>query len=205
MKNALRFVLILGLICTGMGTGVAFLYAAFEDRIAQKEARQFEATLGQVLPEGRIDRIAGSPARGTDVYKVTADDGAVQGYAARGEAQGYSSTVRVLVGTRPDAATIRNVAVLEQQETPGLGANVSERRSNYSLWEKAGVAPTEQPERFGNAFLSRFEGRTIAELGEVDAMTAATITSNAVKAGVRQAVRRIREAVTGPTGSGKGG
>ena len=101
-----------------------------------------------------------------------------------------------MVGMAADEhLTLRKVVVLSQQETPGLGANISESKSTYSLWQKIGVQPSDEPEATYNGFMDQFDAKSAEQLAEVDAMTAATITSNAVKAAVRQAVGRVRQAV----------
>ena len=198
MKTAVRFVVVLGLICLVMGSGVAVLYAAFKGRIAENDRKQFEAKLQEVLPAGKVERLAGSPERGDDVYVCRDESGEPIAYAARGEAQGYSSRVRIIVGAGADAAlSIRKVAVLDQQETPGLGADVSLTRSRWTLWEKLGksFSGAAEAEPFENKFLDKFTDTAVGGLDQVDAMTAATITSNAVKSGVREAVERIRGAL----------
>ena len=109
------------------------------------------------------------------------------------------------MGTLPDdALSIRKVAVLAQQETPGLGTKIADSRSSWTLWEKIHLARPAGDEELINDFMDQFsadkrnkKGRpplTAAELDTVDAITAATITSNAVKNGVRDAVERIRAA-----------
>lgn len=212
MRTAVRFVVVLGLICLAMGGGVAVLYATFKERIEVKEQEQIRLALREVLPEGRVEPMPGSAEKthtGWTVYRATADDdGEALGYAAHGRAQGYSSTVKVLVGVAPDVRTIRRVVVLDQQETPGLGANVSVSESSYTLWQKIGVQPASEPERRFNRFLDQFaadaEGnpRTVDALAGIDAMTAATITSDAVKTAVRGAVDDIRAAIGKETSRG---
>jgi len=199
MKTALRFVLVLGLICLVMGCGVAVLFAAFQAQVRQKERQQFELALRQVLPEGKIRLLAGSRDSETDVYVERDDQGKAVRYAACGAAQGYSSTVKVVVGVAAGTMAIHRVAVLRQQETPGLGANVSLTRSRWTLWDKIGqvlgVSHRGEQEPFENAFLDQFPTRTVGDLVQVDAITAATITSDAAKDGVREAVARITDAL----------
>ena len=199
MKTALRFVLVLGLICLVMGVGVAVLFAAFQARVQAKEREQFDLALRQVLPEGKIELRAGSRDDASDVYAERDAQGKAVRYAARGAAQGYSSNVRVLVSVDAGTMALCRVAVLSQQETPGLGANVSLTRSTWTLWDKTGHAlgasHRGEVEPFENVFLDQFTGRTVEQLDRVDAMTAATITSNAVKQGVRRAVARITDAL----------
>jgi len=195
-KTALRFVIIIGISSLVMGSGVAFLYAAFKVRLAERKAEEFKLVLKTALPEGEVKLLAGSMDAEDDVYAVCDAAGKPLAYAARGSGQGYSSKVKVLVGTKADEKlTISKVVVLEQQETPGLGTNVSLTRSTYTLWQKVHVAPADKPESFYNSFLDKFQGRTAERLGEVDAMVAATITSNATKNATREAVERIRAAI----------
>ena len=191
MKTAIRFVVILGVICLVMGGGVAVLYATFEQQIAEKKAQQIEAARRAVLPPGRVEQVPGSP----DVSRSVDDQGKVLGYAAPGEEKGYSSTVKILVGFKPDGQTIHKVAVIDQMETPGLGANVNLTQSSYTLWQKVRLQPTREPEVSRNAFLDQFVDRNTQQLNEVDAIPAATITSNAVKNGVRQAADRVNRAL----------
>lgn len=203
MTTAIRFIIVLGLICLFMGGGVAVLYGTFQDRIAQKEAAALQEALGQVLPETAEapELVAGSLDDGDYVFVARDESGTAVGYAAEGGAQGYSSVVRALVGTEADGRTIRRVVVLSQQETPGLGANVSLTRSKWTLWEKIGRMATgsAEDEPRENAFLDKFPGRTADRLGEVDAITAATITSDAVKAATVEALGRIAEAAANPS------
>ena len=203
--TALRFIVILGVTCLVMGSGVAMLYSVFKDRLAEREAIQFQELLGQILPPGEAVLIAGSQENGDDVYLVADDQGQPLAYAARGEATGYSSKVKILLGaSADDELSIRRVAVLSQAETPGLGTKVAESRSNYTLWQKIGLAEADGPEEQYNDFMDQFSAErreakaqpplTVEQLNTVDAITAATISSNAIKDGVRQAAERIRAA-----------
>ena len=205
MKQAIRFVIVLGSICLIMGSGAAIIYAGFKGEIERKEQLQFESLLLQVLPTGQGFSAPEPLPNAADVFVVknSAHTGHAAGKpaacAAEGAAQGYSSKVRVLVGVNADQElAIRKVVVISQQETPGLGANISETRSKWTLWQKigheVGLSGEGQIEQRYNKFLDQFEGKTIRRLDEVDAITAATITSDAVKSAVRRAVERIGQA-----------
>lgn len=194
MKTAIKFAIVLGIICLIMGSGVALVYATFKDRIAERQQQQLQILLREVLPadQGEITRLAEE----TDVYVVRNADGQPAAYAAEGSSSGYSGPVTVLVGVwaRP-GMPIRRVVVLSQTETPGLGANVSQTRSTYTLWQK--IFGSDEPEQLYNEFLDQFEGATFdPQTGrpdkEIDAITAATVTSNATTRAVRQAVEKIR-------------
>jgi RnfABCDGE-type electron transport complex G subunit len=205
MRQALRFVLVLGIICLVMGSGVAMIYARFKETIADRDEQQRSALRVQVLPAGEGYGPPEPLAADAEVFVVRGPDGAAAGYAAEGAAQGYSSTVRVMVGMAADQAlTVRKVVVLAQQETPGLGANISEVRSTYNLWQKIGLQAAPQAEGAYNEFMDKFDGLSVEQMDQVDAMTAATITSNAVKVAVRQAVDRVRTSLAGSAAVGRG-
>ncbi len=198
-RTLVKFAVILGLICLLMGGGVAVLYGVWRDQIAERERAATLAAMLAVAPEGaEVDAatpIAGSPGDSGAVYAARDPSGKTVGYVAGGEAQGYSSVVKLIVGATADGADLKvlHVVVVCQSETPGLGAQVAERRSTYTLWQK--LFGADEPEDFLNPFLDRFQGKRPAEVPDIQAITAATITSNAVKAAVGQALDRIRAAL----------
>jgi len=131
------------------------------------------------------------------------------GYLSVGEKQGYSSTIRVLVGCTPDY-TVKAVRILSQSETPGLGERTREVKTDRTIWQAAGEAlGLAEGKSSGEAgerrpwFQKQFSGLTLDELvvvkdpsGEgVEAITGATVTSTAVTEAVKEAVERIRQAV----------
>jgi electron transport complex protein RnfG len=85
---------------------------------------------------------------------------------------GFSGVVKLMVGFLPDG-TINNVNVLQQAETPGLGTKMCDE-GNPLL---AGVKGKEGTATF----------RVKKDGGEVDALTAATISSRAYLDAVNRA------------------
>jgi len=77
--------------------------------------------------------------------------------------KGYSGLIRLMVGFLPDGA-IENVAVLEQKETPGLGTKIADDKFKHQF---IGKDP------------ARFNLKVKKDGGDVDAITAATISSRA--------------------------
>jgi len=199
MQTLLKFVAILAAVCIVMGGGVAALYGLWRGRIAEREAAARRAAVRNVTPQGTtvdVDHpLAGEAGTPTAVYAARDAAGETAAYVAAGAARGYASTVRVMVGARPtpQGLAIHKVVVTAQAETPGLGAQVAERRSTFTLWQKLFGAAG--PERVFNPFLARFEGKTARQVPDVQAITAATITSNATKEAVQQALARIRKAM----------
>ena len=196
MRNALKFAIILVLVCCFMGGVTAFVYMHCKGRIAANDRSVLLKSIDAVKPAGGAVDIAkplvGVPEEDDAVYVARDAAGLALGYVAQGAEQGYSSVVKVIVGVKADDMSIIRVVVLSQLETPGLGANVEATKSNYTLWEK--LLGSDKEEKVFNPFLDRFNGAGVDQLDALDAMTAATITSNATKAAVRQAIGRIKKA-----------
>ena len=85
---------------------------------------------------------------------------------------GFSGNIRIMVGFNPDGS-IFDIAVLEHKETPGLGDKIEKRKS---LDKKTGLSWSSQ---FKGKFPSQTELLVTKDGGEIDAITASTITSRA--------------------------
>jgi Na+-translocating ferredoxin:NAD+ oxidoreductase RnfG subunit len=208
MNERVKYPLVITLICLVAAAGLAATFALTKDNIQASRQAEFNAALGVVLPQGEPKAITGADDPAEQIYKGVAGSG-VTGYAARGEAQGYSSRIRVLVGVTPDRKHIVAIRILEQQETPGLGERTKEVPPTKTLWEAigdgvgglvGGGAATTAPAAAEPPFQAQFRDKTVADLDlntpdGIDGLTGATITSRAVVTAVRDAVARIDAAV----------
>lgn len=137
--------------------------------IEEAQKKKQEEAIRQVLPTFEyIKPSKAVSARGTDSLSMFY---AYQGDQLIGVAintytnKGFSGMVRIMVGFLPDG-TINNTAVLEHKETPGLGDKMQQNKSPWSL-QFMGKNPATH-----NIHVKK-------DGGEVDAITAATITSRA--------------------------
>jgi len=145
MKDTVRYPLVLFLVCAAAGLALSVTFALTYDTIQLKDRQKAEKAIISAFwnvepPEG-VSWANFSRLDGTDDVFVAWKDAAktqVLGYAAQGEAKGYSSTVNVMVGVQPAGAMeyrILGVKVVSQQETPGLGTRVSEVASDLTVWK----------------------------------------------------------------------
>jgi len=79
--------------------------------------------------------------------------------------KGYGGKIKLMVGFLPDGS-IYDISVLEQKETPGLGDKMQKSKSDFSL-------------QFRGKRPSIFKLQVKKDGGDVDAITAATISSRA--------------------------
>lgn len=146
-------------------------------------------------------------------------------YAVAGRAIGYNSSVPIslmvgftgpardaaglLKGYVDDAAMpagadgryIVGFSVINSEETPGLGEKIKDVRPPYT-WLQAvtGSKPAPNPDVSTN-FQRQFRGRPADSLvlkkqgGDLDAITASTITSNGVISALRDASGKLRQAL----------
>jgi len=92
---------------------------------------------------------------------------------------GFGGLIKLMVGFAPDG-TIIDIAVLKHSETPGLGNKMEKGKSDFSLQFMG-----KNPETFKLAVKK--------DRGDVDAITASTITSRAYCDAVARAYRAFKE------------
>ena len=173
MKSTLvNMVLSLGVITVVAAAALAGVYTATKAPIEQAKAEKQKAAIGQVLPEisfnnNPADEAADITVNGETVTVFPArQDGEIVGIAVEShDTNGFSGNITVMYGFNP-SGDITGYAVMQHTETPGLGSKMEEwfRNPAHSI---IGL----------NAATSNL---TVSkDGGDVDAITAATISSRA--------------------------
>jgi Na+-translocating ferredoxin:NAD+ oxidoreductase subunit G len=98
-------------------------------------------------------------------YNATYNDERVGTAVETYTMNGFSGLIKLMVGFAPDG-TIIDIAVLDHQETPGLGDKIEKGKSSFSV-QFTGKNPAD------------FKLAVKKDNGDVDAITASTITSRA--------------------------
>ena len=168
-KNMVLSLVIISVVAAGALAGVYIL--TLETINAQKAAKQQEAILA-VLPTGaQISET--EEVNGLTIYHATIN-GIPCGAAVKTEADGFGGPQKIMVGLNPEGL-IYGYEVLEHQETPGLGDKIS-------TWFK-------NPDKPAQSIITREAGKLVVSKdgGEVDAITAATISSRAFLSAINKA------------------
>lgn len=166
MQKKAHYTITLTIVSLLASLGVSSTFLLTRDTIKRKEAAVRTEALYVVLPglEGSPKEITPPSIADQDrVYKGLNKAGQLIGYAACGEAQGYSSKIKVMVGIDPHLEKIIGINILAQNETPGLGTKMTEVESTTTLWsviygkesksidwesdEPWEISPIRQPER----------------------------------------------------------
>jgi electron transport complex protein RnfG len=121
------------------------------------------------LPTGEGDSLEIYPAK---------KDSVVVGYAINTYTKnGFSGNISLMAGFKPDG-TIINITVLEQKETPGLGTKMTEPKFK---------------EQFNEKNPAQYNMKVKKDGGQVDAITAATISSRAFCDAVQRAYNTLQK------------
>lgn len=164
-NRPLRLLLVLGGIAALSALSLGSVAVLTAEPIAQGRAARQSAALSAVLPGFDNDPAAEALDQGALRVFPARVQGVLRGWAVHSVSRnGFSGPVELMVGFESDGR-LRAVRVLRQSETPGLGTKMTDPAW---LAQFEGLAP------------SRFPLAVRKDGGEVDALTAATISSRAV-------------------------
>ena len=177
-------VLTLLIITFVASAALGYLYELTKGPIAASKLEKLNNAIREVVPEN--DTIPAS-----EIYKMGVDGDTLVFYPAKKNGElvgtavstftnkGFSGNIKLMVGFLPDG-TIHNISVLEHKETPGLGDKMSKKKSEWSV-------------QFNGKNPNNFKLRVTKDKGDVDAITASTISSRAFCDAVDRAYKAYME------------
>ena len=170
--------LCLTLVCFFCAAILGGVYALTAAPIEAAAVNTLRNSIGQVLPEGGTLSEANTVEAGGQTYEYycSSEAGKAVAYAVKSSVNGFGGPLTLMVGVLTDG-TVYATRVLSHSETPGLGAKCT----------------TDE------AFISQFRGlgpdkviKVKKDGGDLDAITASTITSRAYSLAVSNAVSVVR-------------
>jgi len=177
MKEFARLIVTPTVICLFAGVLLAAVHKVTEEPIRRARQEEKSEALKQVLPpcdNNPMEDTVIVTENGIEWTFYVARSGSLFDGAAVivTTPEGYGGDITVMVGINADDE-VQAIAILDQKETPGLGANIKT-----------------------DVFRARFEGRHIQKTnwavtkdgGDIDGLTAATISSRAVVDAVKVGV-----------------
>lgn len=167
------------LVIAAVSGGVlGLVYGMTKDTIAKVDQKKNEAAIQAVLPlEGEISYKADTLKYNYEGVDLTFPcnlaydaNGTFQGAAVKTSEGGFGGKIDMMVGFAADG-TIKGTSVLSHAETPGLGANMTGKFKD----------------QFVDKNPASYKLTVTKDGGDVDAITAATITSRAFSKAVDKA------------------
>lgn len=168
MREMFRYGLTLAAICIVAAGLLAGVNSITKARILAQAQAEEEIGVKDVLSgAARFEEVK---KEGEVLYYKAYDrDNKFIGVAFKAQGKGYSGTIETMVGMLKDG-TITAIKILSQNETPGLGARIGEQ-----------------------GFTGQFKNKK--ELGDIQAITGATISSAAVINSVKNKAGEIKELI----------
>jgi len=176
-SNFINMVITLFLVAAVAALALGGVYTVTKEPIAIAKQKKLEAAIKSVMPD--FDTIVEAKfidPEGKDslTFYFANKNGEQIGAAIKTYTMdGFSGKIELMIGMLDDG-TINNTAVLAHKETPGLGDKMDIKKSDFPLQFK-GKNPND------------FNLRVIKDGGDVDAITAATISSRAFCDAVQRA------------------
>ena len=178
-SNLTNMVLCLTGVCLVCAAILGGVYALTYEPIRVANENILKASIGEVLPEGvEIGAPETAESEGASFeYYPAVKDGQTVAYAVKSTTIGFGGPLSLMVGVLQDG-TVFNTSVLACNETPGLGAKCQEVASHFrTQFQGFGADKTLKVTKDG---------------GDVDAITASTITSRAYALAVSNAVAVVK-------------
>ncbi|MBN2638476.1 MAG: RnfABCDGE type electron transport complex subunit G [Bacteroidales bacterium] len=168
-SSFINMVLTLFVVTAIAALALGAVYVVTKKPIELANKQKQEDAIKKVLPDFDTLKVMNLPdASGKDTlqFNVASKDGQLVGVAIKTYTdKGFGGRIDVMVGFYPNGS-ICNTAVLQMKETPGLGTNLEHKNSDF-------------PNQFEGKNPATYKLKVKKDGGDVDAITAATISSRA--------------------------
>lgn len=171
-SNLRNMILSLMIISVVMSAALGYVYLLTKGPIEAANKQKEVSAVTEVIPAFDNDPTTSSKIiDGLTFYEGT-KDGKIVGTAVKTFTEkGFSGRFDMMVGFLPDG-TINKTTVIEHKETPGLGSKMTNPKFK---------------DQFNGKKPSEFKMKVKKDGGQVDAITAATISSRAYCDGIQKA------------------
>jgi electron transport complex protein RnfG len=170
IKDMIKLSTFLVIACAIAAAALSVTYVATEGRIQQQKKAELNLALANECISGSC-----SIEEKKDHFVGLDKKGKPIGYAYRVSPKGYGGAIDMVVGIDLNGR-VAGVKIISMKETPGLGMRASEA-----------------------GFLKQLIGKTVKSplraKKDIDAITGATVTSQAVADGVKQALARFHKGI----------
>jgi electron transport complex protein RnfG len=174
-----------GLISGGFLAGVAKLT---KERIALNIQAEIEEAIKEVVDDAEISAVV-YEEEDLVIYRELEDDGELAGFAIQATGVGFQDKITLMFGLDETLKKITGLTIIDQKETPGLGAKITEWDDFLQYWEDRDVT--------GLLTLRKPPVRTPEDLQatEINSITAATISSRKVLEIVNFSLDKVRQLI----------
>jgi len=172
MKEMMRYGFILALICVAAAGLLATVNSFTRSKIIEQLQQEERAALKEVMPNAvKFNEVRNDKGEEVLYYKAFDNQDKLIGFVFKASSKGYSSVIETLAGILLDDR-ISAIKVISQNETPGLGVRITEKK-----------------------FTDQFKSKNSLDLSGVETIAGATISSRAVINSVKKKSQEIKELI----------
>lgn len=176
MNKIVKLALVLFLVCAVVAGILAAVDLITKDKIAEQDQIKTQKAYAAVLASDGYEDVDFDKAAFPTVDKVAKATGG-EGYVVTTTYSGAQGSITMAVGVDMDNKC-SGISIISHAETSGLGAKAAEQSEFGTNWRASFVGQGE------DIALKKYGG-------EIDSITAATITSNAVVGAVSTCIQAV--------------
>jgi electron transport complex protein RnfG len=188
MKLSTRMVVVLTSVGILSGCFLATVGHWTKERIALNKQRAIEEAIIQVVP-GTVSSQKLYQERDLSVYGGRDQQGNLIGFAIHASGVGFQDKITLMLGTNTSLERTNRLTILDQKETPGLGAKITDSEAFLRFWKNKDCSG---PLSLRKPAVSEPEQLSPAE---VNTITGATVSSEAVLSIVNHSLEQVRELI----------
>lgn len=188
MSLSARMILVLTLVGLISGGFLAAVATLTKEKIALNVQAEIEEAIKEVVDDAAVNQVVYEEEE-LLIYRELGEDGELVGFAVQATGVGFQDKITLMFGLDASLKKITGLTIIDQKETPGLGAKIEDWEAFLQFWENRDAA--------GQLALRKPPASTINELlpTEINTITAATISSKKVLEIVNLSLERVRELI----------
>lgn len=186
MSLSTRMVVVLTAIGLLSGSLLSIVGTVTKERIRLNRIKEIERAVLLVVPAASTSQTL-YEENNFAIHLAKKEDGEAAGYGLQAAGSGFQDKITVIIGTNLDLTRITSLTIIDQKETPGLGAKITDKMAFLRYWENrdcTGALKLRKPP---------VEDPAALRPEEVNAITGATISSQSVLNIVNTALARAKQ------------
>lgn len=186
MKLSHRMVLVLTTVGLLSGCFLAGVGILTEKPIQLNRQKKIRTAIFNVVPQSNSTQNL-YQGEALAVYAGLDENNQITGLAIQAQGVGFQDEITLMYGTDPSMTKIFSLTILEQSETPGLGAKITSEKEFLRFWENRDCTQklslhkpaVNSPDKLSSS--------------EVNTITGATISSESVLDIVNQSLKEVKQ------------
>jgi len=179
MKRILYTIMVLTVVGLASGMGLVFVYRYAAPRIAENQQTETKEAIFKVFPKADSYEVSEGQ---NEVFLVKDKSGRKIGYVFTAKGNGYQGEIKLIAGIKNDLKTLTGIEILESQETPGLGQEIT--GMDFRKQFRGLVA---------EPLITYIKGREPGSKNQIQTITGATISSKAVVGILNARIDELRD------------